>query len=272
MSHILNGRIYYINTANKVSGTTSNCLVRMEIPPNEDFDRVVVLSAVIPRSYYLIQAPNNTFILNENGIETTITIDEGNYSYLSFKTYLQNKLTSSSTQGWIYTITIPNNLTQATTGKYSFNVDNKESKTLPSFTFPDKSKVHEQMGFDKNKTYQFETNTLISPNVVKFVPEDTLYIHSDMITMNHDDVLQEVFTTGTSDFGTIRYQCTTPIEYSKSLSVAKNNVYRLTLTDEDGNTINLNGLNMVLTILLYKNDEINLLQRDYIKYQLLKSK
>jgi hypothetical protein len=272
MSHITNGRIYYINTANRISGTTSNCLVKLDIPPTENFDRVVVLSAVIPRSYYLIQSPNNTFILTENGIDTTITIDEGNYSYTTFKTYLQNKLTSSSTQGWIYTITTPNSLTSATTGKYTFTVDNKESKTYPAFTFPESSKVHEQMGFEKKSTNQFTTETLTSPNVVKFIPEDTLYIHSDMITMNHDDVLQEVFTSGSSDFGTIRYQCTTPIEYSKSLSVAKNNVYRLTLTDEDGTEINLNGLNMVLTILLYKNDEINLLQRDYIKYQLLRSK
>ncbi len=272
MSHISHSRIFHINTTERASGTTSNCTVSIDLPRSETFDRVAVLSAVIPRSYYLVQAPNNTMILLENGIQTTITIDEGNYSYSSFKTYLQARLNALTTQGWIYTITTPNSATQPTTGKYTFNVTMPaESKTQPSFIFPQSTKIHEQMGFERGQTYPFVGNTLRSANVVKFILEDALYIHSDLVTGGQEDILQEVFTTGTSDFGSIYFQNRTPLEYSKPLGTSKNNAFKLILTDEDGININLNGLNMVLTILIYKSEDINEMQKEFIKYQLMKN-
>ncbi len=273
MSHISHGRIFHINTADRVSGTTSNCYVKIEVPTTEEFDRVTVLSAVVPRSYYLVQSPNNTFTLSENGTDTVITIDEGNYSYSSFKTYLQAKLNASTTQGWVYTITTPNSLNSPTTGKYTFTVTQAvESKAQPSFTFPQSTKIHEQMGFNRGQTYTFVSNTLVSANVVKFIPEDTLYIHSDLVNGSSEDILQEMFTSGTSDFGSIYFQNRSPIEYSKILGASKNNSYKIVLTDEDGININLNGLNIVMTILLYKHEDINEMQKEFIKYQIMRNK
>jgi hypothetical protein len=269
MSHISNHRIFYLDTHDRVSGTHENCYLQLDLPSSEEFDRVVVLSAVIPRSYYLVQAPYNTFTLRENGINTTVTIAEGNYSYSSFKSYLQSLLNSSTSQGWIYTITTPNTASQPATGKYTFTVSGNGG-LQPSFIFPSTSKVYEQLGFDDSSTNIFVGSSLVSKNVVKFVLEDTLYIHSDLVGGASDDILQELFTSGSSDFSSIKFQNYSPIEYSKVLSSSTNNVYRITLTDEDSRVINLNGLNMVMTLLIYKSDDINVMQREFIKYQLLR--
>lgn len=266
MAHIDNLRIFHLNTNNRISGTHENCQMELELPSSEEFDRAVLLSCVIPRSYYLVQAPYNTFILREGIANTTITVAEGNYSFSSFRAYLQALLTSSSSQGWTYTISIPNTTNQPSTGKYTFTSSNNGA----SFIFSSTSKLHEQMGFDLGSTNNFVGTQLISKNVVKFTLEDTLYIHSDLVTGQQDDVLQEIFTAGSFDFSSIKFQNYTPIEYSKVLSTSNNNSYRFTITDEDDRIINLNGLNCVYTVLIYKNNDVHNIQKDFIKYQLLK--
>jgi hypothetical protein len=267
MSHIANHRIYYLDSHNRVSGTHSNFTIKVEIPTTEQFDRVVVLSAVIPRSYYLVQSPYNTFTLRENSIDTTITIAEGNYSYSMFKTYLINLLNSSSSQSWTYNILTPTT-TQPQTGKYTFSVTGN-GLLQPTFIFPSTTKIFEQLGFDNDSTNTFIANTLTSTNVVRFLLEDTLYIHSNITSGLNDDILQEIFTSGTSDFSSIKFQNFSPIEYSKPMLPSKNNSYRFTLTDEDAREINLNGLNIVITLLVYKNEDYFGMQKDFIKYQLL---
>lgn len=270
MSYINNSRIFYLDTHDRISGEHENCTLKVEIPPTESFDRVCVLSCVIPRSYYLVEAPYNTFILRENGVDTTITIAEGNYNFSSFKAYLQNLLTTSSSQGWIYTITTPNTISQPSTGKYTFTVNTGGFMLNPSFIMPANTKVHEQLGFEPNSTNNFVGWSLTSRNVVKFILEDTLYIHSDIVGSIDNDILQEVFTSGSTDFSSIKFQNNTPQEYSKPLSTGNNNVYRFTLTDEDGNTIKLNGHNIVITLMIYKKNDLDKMQKEYIKYQLLK--
>jgi len=273
MSHIDNLRIFHLNTNNRISGTHENCQMELELPSSEEFDRVVLLSCVIPRSYYLIQAPYNTFILKEFTDETTITVEEGNYSFSSFRAYLEALLNASSARGWTYSVSIPNTTNQPSTGKYTYSLINGPPIIFGgefSFIFPSTSKLHEQMGFDLGSTNVNIGTSIKSKNVVKFTLEDTLYIHSDLVSGQQDDVLQEVFTAGSFDFSSIKFQNYTPIEYSKVLSTSSNNTYRFTITDEDDRIINLNGLNCVYTVLIYKNNDIHNVQKDFIKYQLLK--
>ena len=67
-------RIYYINTLNKLEGANENFSYTLGIPEHQLYNRVVVLSASVPNSFYLIQDDFNTFILSENGTDTVITI------------------------------------------------------------------------------------------------------------------------------------------------------------------------------------------------------
>ena len=105
MSLIISKRIFYVDSHNKLSGTHSNFSYYLEYQ-NEEYD--VVLQATIPKSYYLVQAGKNTFVLNENGNHVVISMPLGNYSRTSFRFQLQEQLNTNSPLGYTYVISIPN--------------------------------------------------------------------------------------------------------------------------------------------------------------------
>jgi hypothetical protein len=261
MSLFLDSTIFIIDSSQAVSGTTSNFQFQLNMPRDKDYDRVCVLQAIIPKSYYLVNAPYNTMILSENGVQTTITLIPGNYNVISWKTLISALLTSSSSAGWTYSITFPNAISQVDTGKFTYTVSGNGG-IQPLFIFPTLSLVYEQFGFAAESTNSFVGNSLVSSDVVKFQVEDVIFIHSNMSYNNdqsaQNDVLQEIYASSTPSFSNIIYQNSGAIEaYSKKLLTPNNNIYSFSLTDEKENLINLNGLNCVITIVVYKRDDIN---------------
>lgn len=263
MSYITNKRIFYIDSHQRLSGDHNNFSYLFNLPNNNDFTHCCLLSCVIPKSYYLIQNGYNTFILRENNVNTTITIPAGNYSATSFRTVLQSLLNTNTTQAWTYTITYPNISNSSNTGKYTYNCVGGN----PSFILSDNG-LYEQLGFDINSTNTFINNTLTSKNVIKLQVEDTLYLHSDIASNGKDDVLNEIFVAGNADYSSIKYQCPDVDAYSKELQTNTSNVYNFWITNEDSQMVDLNGLNVVLTIMLYKKENINDIIRNYIKYKI----
>jgi hypothetical protein len=131
MSIITKKTIFYVNSHKRLSGEHNNFSYQIQLPPNNDYTYVCLLSAVIPKSYYLVQQGYNSFILRENGIDTTITIPIGNYSATSFRTVVQGLLNNNTSQAWSYSITYPNISTSANTGKYIYTCAGGN----PSFVF-----------------------------------------------------------------------------------------------------------------------------------------
>ena len=91
--------LYYINSNNRInaSDTSYNFSMKINIPSPQDgsaYDRVVVLGASIPISFYLIQVGLNTFTVTENGVIRTITLTAGNYSRPQLQTELKKQLTN----------------------------------------------------------------------------------------------------------------------------------------------------------------------------------
>jgi len=196
MSLIDDSVIFIIDSGSAVSGTTSNFQYQLNIEKGHNYDRVCVLQAIIPKSYYLVNAPYNTMILLENGVQTTITLTAGNYNVRSWCTLFSALLTSRSSQGWTYSCSYPNSTTQVDTGMITYSVSGNGG-LQPSFIFPSTSLIYEQAGFSAGSTNIFINNTLTSTNVVKFQVEDVIFIHSD-ISSNNDqsaknDVLQEIY-------------------------------------------------------------------------------
>src|SRR5699024_8971293 len=112
--------------------------------------------------------------------------------------------------------------------------------------------LYEQMGFEPNSINnstesQSSTDgksTLTSTNVIKLQKEDVLYIHSDIANNDGDDILQEIYSsTGNADFANIYYRCIDVDAYSKSLRFKDSNTYKFWITNEDGQIMDLNGLN-----------------------------
>lgn len=250
---IANKRIFYIDSHNKIDGTDSDFSISVPIPTTERFDSVVVLSATIPKSYYLIAAPYNTFILREIGVNTVVSITPGNYSVNTFKNIVAALMTAASPNLFTYTISFPTS-SQVQTGKFAYSVSgngiNQPSIILYNF-------LYEQFGFLNNSTNTFIANSIVSTNVVKFQIEDCLFIKSDICTNGQDNILQDIQSSGSSDFSNIQYKLTADVEcYSKRISSQDKNIYRFTLVSEDNTAIDLQGLNMTLTLLIYNRNDI----------------
>lgn len=258
----LGQQLYYINTLLKDSGTNEQFSYSIQIPSSAAFDRVVLLQATIPNTFYLIQDGFNTFTLQEANVSTTITIPSGNYSAKVFASVVSGLMTSASPNQWVYGISLADPKSQAQTGKFSYSVTGNTSQPSIICTV----NVNEQLGFAVNSTNTFVNGALTSSTTVNFGAESTLFIHSDLVR-GSNDILQEVYAGNTESLSYITYQCTAPELYSKVLSTSQSNTFHFTLTNEKDQLLDLHGVDMLLTIALYKKDDTNQLIRKYIKYK-----
>ena len=85
-----------------------------------------------------------------------------------------------------------------------------------------------------------------------------------------DDVLVSINSTSSINYSSINYICPSPEFYSRILSSKNNNTYSFTLTDEDVELIQLNGLNLNFTLLFYKKDPIFDQIRNFMKMIVMK--
>lgn len=255
-----------VNSNSRLSGTTSDFSAEIKLPPaiSGVVDHVSVVGCVVPKSYYLVREGFNSFNLIEGAQTVVITIPAGNYTLAVFKTTLQNILNATTPTGFTYTITYPTAAT-VNEGKFTYTVTNNFLQ--PAFSFLETSDICEQMGFSAESQYQFVGNTLKSANVVKFVSEDSLFLRSDIVDDSGSDTLLNIYTAGVPDFGTISY--TNPDIYgtAKKIKANANGVYRFYLTDEDGHNIDLNGLNTVFTIVVFKRIDVFEKISAYITYR-----
>ena len=84
-----------------------------------------------------------------------------------------------------------------------------------------------------------------------------------------DNILQEILSVDSLDYSNITYVCPNVEAYAKPMTTNKNNVYHFYITDEDDNSINLNGQNVVFTLLLFKKDPLNTVVKQFLKYLLV---
>lgn len=257
------GQIFYVSSADRISGTTSNFLYKFDIDTESRYDTISILAASIPKSYYLIASYNNEFVLSENGTNVNITIPSGNYTLTAWKNIIVSSLNTNSPHGFTYAVTLPS-VTSTNTGKLTFTVSGN-GDIQPIFIFSEH--LYEQFGFDSG-TYQFTANMLVSTNVVNLQLIGALFIHSDVCNNKHDSVLQEIYSNN-SDYANITYQSTAVIPYSKKLAIKGINTYRFYLTDSYGNEIDLNGLNWNFTILFYKKNNTMNMIKQFIKLSLM---
>ena len=71
-----------------------------------------------------------------------------------------------------------------------------------------------------------------------------------------DDILVSINSTTSVNYSSIAWDNPSPEYYSHLLSSKNNNTYSFSLTDENSELIQLNGLNMNMTLMFYKKDKI----------------
>ena len=243
---VLANRIYYINSENRVSGTSSDFQYEVIIPPDMAVDTACVLSMTIPKSFYLVRDRFNQVNVTIDGVPYLVTVPPGNYSAKTFLTVFSGLLNALG-QG-TFTMT-----RDEITGKYTYTYTGTASSL--SFDLDSPSLLGHQMGFPEVSSTAFENSTgvfrLVSTNVLDFVGTSTLFLHSDMVS-DSTSILQEVYTDNTVPFSNIVYNCKFPAMYSKTLSTKTSTVFRFSITDEHNDEVFLNGQDICVTLLLYK--------------------
>ena len=267
MTQVKDFRYFYITSGNQLAGTTNSFSTYLDLPEGR-YDRVTLTNINIPVSFYVVQSGHNTFVLTENSTSVTITIPEGNYNVNSFITALTSLLNSNSPNLLTYTITIPNTYSACSTGKFTYSSSNP--LVVSSFTFPERSTLYEQFGFNRQSTVSFSSGSLTSSNVVKFIPEDSIHIHSNLIaTISGDDILSEAYFSNSIPFSNIAYSNANPYQTAKYLNDGIRSA-TFSITNEYNDPIYLNGLNISMTLLVYKEITINDMMESFFKLITLK--
>lgn len=263
--------IFYINSSKRITGVDSNFTYQLPLRQDIEYDRVVVLAANIPKTFYQVQAGRNKFTLNESAGSILFTVPIGTYTRQGFVAALSALLTQSSGEGWTYAMTIPNTLTGPESGKFTFTILGNVNSLPVSFVFGE-DLIYEQMGFSPNSSYAFTGgSTLVSIHVTNFASETCLFLRSD-VCYNHltqDNVLQEIYTNGVNYNANISFINFQPKRYAK-LITKRSQIYQFSLTDEYGNELDLNGVNMVFTLQFFKISKLEGTIEKYIRYQVNK--
>lgn len=251
---IQNPHYVYINSRDRISGTDENFTYNVQFPDGMEFTHVVCLNVLIPKSYYLIQSNGveNQFQLDENGTTVLIHVPIGSYLLNSFRTIVGQLLTNASPHGLIYTLSYPAS-SGPDTGKWTFTQNNGAIQS----TIICNTHLFEPLGFLPSSTNSFVGTTLESTCVIKLQSEDRLLIHSNIANNpSKDDILASINAATSVNYSSIAWECPSPEFYCHALSSKNNNSYSFTLTDEDGEVISLNGLNLNMTLLFFKKDPI----------------
>lgn len=264
-------RILYVNSGDQLSQTSNIFTANLQHVDDIGVNRIAVLQAAIPISYYTIQNGLNTFTLEENSTRVAITLKPGNYTQASFATYLTTQLNTTSPNGLTYTISYAKGNTPQD-GLYTYTVNS--STITVKFIFSSSNTVNEQAGFNSGSTNTFTpgsgTSTLIGNNVSLFVPETTVYLHSNLVDSGSDDVLQEFYNQNQPPFSYIVFLNPDPKTYSKKLHSTKLQAATFSITDENGIPIYLNGINLAITLCFFTDRGIDKALSAYLRYMLLK--
>jgi hypothetical protein len=257
MSSILSSRMYYINSATRISGSNQAFTVPITIPADSEYDHIALIDCSIPLTYYNLDSPFNTFTLKEGSLSVLITIPSGNYNVLNFQTTLIPLLNSLSPNGFVYSMTF-----NSVTAMYTYSVTGNAG-VQPSFIFTDF--VVSQMGFSMNSSNSFLSSSLVSQDVISFVATQTLFITCDLIN-DSNNILQSVSANNAIPYSFIAYQCPNVEHYGKKLTTNLHSTVSISLIDALGQEINLNGIDWTISLLLYKKNNLTTMFRSFLNF------
>jgi hypothetical protein len=147
------------------------------------------------------------------------------------------------------------------TGKYTYGYAG--TATLIGFEFAYPNTISHQMGFAETSVNNFATGALISSIVVDFISTSTLFLHSDMVE-DQTSILQEVYADNSVPFSNLVYNCKFPAMYSKNLRNNTSSVFNFSLVDEHNAEVDLNGHELLLTILLYRKENLTKILKEVL--------
>jgi len=241
------GKSFYLSSQNRVitqdESSSSDFYIKLDnIETLVEYDRCALMSATIPRSYYLIDTRHNTFILNENGTEYTITIEPGNYNVNNIRSTLTGLM--NDVAGWTYTWSM-----NPVTGKLSCGVSGNAG-VQPIITISD-YRLAEILGFLTGDNV-FTSDSYVGPNVVNFKLSNSVLIYCDIVAP--DGLLQDI-SVNARDYASINWQQPSPLFSAKQFVLKPLVHVKLLDLENDLEPIFLNGLDWNFTLCFFKHND-----------------
>ena len=246
---------HIVDSSDRISGSTNNFIINIPMPNDNEYNRIILNSAIIPKSFYLIRDGYNTFILSEGVNLWTVSIPIGNYTLSEFLIQIQALLDDHTFIQFTYVMTFSKRL-----GKFTFTVSNN-SGVQPSFIFT--TNVFEPMGFDKNTTNTAVGNVLTSSNIINLNPNEMIYVCSDLVNNSENQILEAIPMSNIPDYSYQYYQ-NTSTHTIKELTNNRNQTFTFQIKDSFHRLLDLNGKNIVFTICCHKEHNTDELIRENI--------
>lgn len=227
-------------TANKYfDGYTSNCLFNLPhlVLPRAKAIYISVQSASIPYSFYNVDGFNDTLVYSlAGGSNQVITIPQGNYNTTTLRNYLISVMS-----GFNITYSSLNNT-------YTFTHSSSD------FSFKSSSTCMEILGFEENFQHDSTSKVLTSTCSINLFTIRNIYIQSSNLmlsninnaTPNNCSILCSIPLTS-GQFSVVNYFNTNNVK-SRIDSVRNFTSLQVSLTDQDGDILDLNGCHFSLTL------------------------
>lgn len=241
--------IEYVDSDYRVSGTSASFVYNIKLP--RKFDRVAVVSASIPKTWYMVSDTYNTFYVTELTGTRTITVPVGDYTLTNFTTKILELLNTGT---YVYTIS-----KNAYTTKLTYTVTSNAGYQ-PVFEFPNTSVIYRLMGFEFGSTNTFDGSSLVAPNIPFFQHTNVIFIRSNLQKSENSslsgDILQQITAIANSQLSAITYQSVDIIKQSKPISNGAS-VFTFKITDSDGFSLDLNGIPINIELVFFNTDNTN---------------
>jgi hypothetical protein len=135
---------------------------------------VKLLNCFIPFTWYPISSSNNTIVLSEQAsplpAPITISLSQQYYDAYALSIELQEKLIQYSRNSLVYTVVFD-------VQSHKFVITASNEFTL---NFTTTGTCYRQLGFER-QSYVSSSRTITSPNIISFVDDRYVYIHSNLI-------------------------------------------------------------------------------------------
>jgi hypothetical protein len=258
-SEVLSDGVHlHVYSKQRLSGSATDFTFNAYLPEvkaERDWNRVCIVDAVIPKSWYAIVAGANTFTLNESGAITTITVPAGNYTRSQWIAQVPPLMTAASAAlGHNWTYTAQANLAPDTgTLTYLVAGNGGVQPVIGVLGWMD-----DQVGFPQNTTHSFVNNQLSTVEVYSQQSDIAILITTNLcVTDGNDNVLGAVCDVGQySPLALIKFQAQHPILQSKRFQRTKDQNYTMQLISvATGKTLNLNGQDWYVHLKIYRSED-----------------
>jgi len=256
----------FIDSKDALTATNNIWVAPLDIDfETELYDRITLVQAQIPVSFFTVSSDSNKFILTEGKVSTTISVEVGNYNIVSWQKVIPALLSSNSPNGLTYGCSYVNQFTTPDQGLFTYTVN---STVIPiSLSFIQNNYVYAQFGFYPGTTNSFSGGVLKSSCCVNFQAETSLFIHCSVCdsesTAEYSDVLHTIYSADIQPLSNIVFVNPDPLTTSKKLKSRDRNIV-FSLTDENNIPLYLSGGNLLIQVMIFKEDNTNQIIKNYI--------